>query len=63
MKLPYMNMKPDSREFLALRKVGYRHDEIVLANSLAVWADRLPDRLSSKSITAEKSQQRVGGCS
>ena len=31
MKLPYMNMKPDSREFLALRKVGYRHDEIVLA--------------------------------
>ena len=54
MKLPYMNMKPDSREFLALRKVGYRHDEIVLANSLAVWADRLPDRLNSRSIPAEK---------
>ena len=54
MKLPYMNMKPDSREFLALRKAGYRHDEIVLANSLAVWADRLPDRLNSRSIPAEK---------
>ena len=35
-------------------KAGYRCDEIILANSLAVWADRLPDRLSSKSITAEK---------
>lgn len=54
MKLPYMNMKPDCREFLALRKAGYRHDEIVLANSLAVWADRLPDRLNSRSIPAEK---------
>ncbi len=54
MKLPYMNMKPDSREFSVLTKAGYRCDEIILANSLAVWADRLPDRLSSKSITAEK---------
>ena len=54
MKLPYMNVKPDSREFSVLTKAGYRCDEIILANSLAVWADRLPDRLSSKSITAEK---------
>lgn len=54
MKLPYMNMKPDSREFSVLTKAGYRCDEIILANSLAVWADRLPDRLSSKGITAEK---------
>ena len=44
----------DSREFSVLTKAGYRCDEIILANSLAVWADRLPDRLSSKSITAEK---------
>ena len=36
------------------KRQGYRCDEIILANSLAVWADRLPDRLSSKSITAEK---------
>ena len=43
MKLPYMNMKPDSREFSVLTKAGYRCDEIILANSLAVWADRLPD--------------------
>ena len=42
------------REFSVLTKAGYRCDEIILANSLAVWADRLPDRLSSKSITAEK---------
>lgn len=54
MKLPYMNMKPDSREFSVLTKAGYRCDEIILANSLAVWADRSADRLSSKSITAEK---------
>ena len=47
-------MKPDGREFSVLTKAGYRCDEIILANSLAVWADRLPDRLSSKSITAEK---------
>jgi hypothetical protein len=36
MKLPYMNVKPDSREFSVLTKAGYRCDEIILANSLAV---------------------------
>ena len=29
-------------------------EEITMANSLAVWADRIPDRLSSKGIVAEK---------
>ncbi len=57
MKLPYMNMKPDSREFSVLTKAGYRCDEIILANSLAVWADRLPDRLSSKSIPIFEDKQ------
>ena len=54
MKLPYMNMKPDSREFSVLHTAGYSMDEITMANSLAVWADRIPDRLSSKGIVAEK---------
>ena len=54
LKLPYMNMKPDSREFSVLLTAGYSMEEITLANSLAVWADRIPDRLSSKGIVAEK---------
>lgn len=54
MKLPYMNMKQDSREFAALKAAGYRAEEIILTNSLAVWADRIPDRLASNSMTAEK---------
>ena len=54
MKLPHMNMKPDSREFSVLHTAGYSMEEITLANSLAVWADRIPGRLSSKGITAEK---------
>ena len=54
MKLPYMNMKPDSREFSVLHTAGYSMEEITMANSLAVWADRIPDRLSSKGIVAEK---------
>ena len=54
LKLPYMNMKPDSREFSILLTAGYSMEEITLANSLAVWADRIPGRLSSKGITAEK---------
>lgn len=54
LKLPYMNMKPDSREFSVLHTAGYSMEEITLANSLAVWADRIPGRLSSKGITAEK---------
>lgn len=54
MKLPYMNMKPDSREFSVLHTAGYSVEEITMANSLAVWADRIPDRLLSKGITAEK---------
>lgn len=54
LKLPYMNMKPDSREFSILLTAGYSMEEITLANSLAVWADRIPDRLSSKGIVAEK---------
>lgn len=54
MKLPYMNMKPDSREFSVLHTAGYSMEEITMANSLAVWADRIPDRLSSKGIAAEK---------
>ena len=54
LKLPYMNMKPDSREFSVLHTAGYSMEEITLANSLAVWADRIPDRLSSKGIVAEK---------
>lgn len=54
LKLPYMNMKPDSRDFSILLTAGYSMEEITLANSLAVWADRIPDRLSSKGIVAEK---------
>ena len=54
LKLPYMNMKPDSREFSILLTAGYSMEEITLANSLAVWADRIPGRLLSKGITAEK---------
>lgn len=54
MKLPYMNMKPDSREFSILHTAGYSMEEITMANSLAVWADRIPDRLSAKGIAAEK---------
>ena len=54
MKLPYMNMKADSREFTVLHTAGYSTEEIALANSLAMWADRIPDRLSAKGITAEK---------
>ena len=54
LKLPYMNMKPDSREFSVLHTAGYSMEEITMANSLAVWADRIPDRLSSKGIVAEK---------
>ena len=54
MKLPYMNMKPDSREFSVLHTAGYSMEEITMANSLSVWADRIPDRLSSKGIVAEK---------
>ena len=54
MKLPHMNMKPDSREFSVLHTAGYSMEEITLANSLAVWADRIPGRLSPKGITAEK---------
>lgn len=54
MKLPYMNMKPDSREFSVLHTAGYSMEEITMANSLVVWADRIPDRLSSKGIVAEK---------
>ncbi len=54
MKLPYMNIKPGSPEYLALSKARYNYDEIVLANSFAVWADRIPDRLNAKGITAER---------
>lgn len=54
MKLPHMNMKPDSREFSVLYTAGYSRKEIMLANSLAVWADRIPSRLSAKGIAAEK---------
>ena len=54
LKLPYMNMKPDSREFSVLLTAGYSMEEITLVNSLAVWADRIPGRLLSKGITAEK---------
>lgn len=36
LKLPYMNMKPDSREFSILLTAGYSMEEITLANSLAV---------------------------
>ena len=34
MKLPYMNMKPDSREFSVLHTAGYSMEEITMANSL-----------------------------
>ena len=54
MKLPYMNMKPDSREFAVLQNAGYSDREITVANSLLVWAKRIPDRLSSNSIPAER---------
>lgn len=54
MKLPHMNMRPDSREFSVLHTAGYSMEEITLANSLSVWADRIPGRLSPKGITAEK---------
>lgn len=54
MKLPYMNMKPDSREFAILQNAGYSGREIIAANSLLVWANRIPDRLSSNSIPAER---------
>lgn len=54
MKLPYMNMKRDSREFAVLQSAGYTDREITVANSLLVWANRIPDRLSSNSIPAER---------
>lgn len=54
MKLPYMNMKPDSREFAVLQNAGYSGREITVANSMMVWAKRIPDRLSSNSIPAER---------
>lgn len=53
-KLPSMNMQQDSREFAVLAAAGYGTDEIILANSLAVWMDRIPQRLSSNHIPAEK---------
>ena len=53
-KLPCMNMKQDSREFAVLTAAGYGADEIILANSLAMWMDRISYRLSSNSIPAEK---------
>lgn len=54
MKLPYMNMKRDSREFAVLQSAGYTDREITVANSLMVWAKRIPNRLSSNSIPAER---------
>lgn len=54
MKLPYMNMKPDGREFSILKAAGYSSEEITMANSLFVWADRIPDRLSWNGTTAER---------
>lgn len=54
MKLPYMNMKQDSREFAVLQNAGYSDREIIVANSLMIWAKRIPDRLSSNSIPAER---------
>ena len=54
LKLPYMNMKSDSREFSILHTAGYSMEEIMQANSLAVWADRIPDRLAANGITAER---------
>lgn len=54
MKLPYMNMKPGSREYEILTGTGCRQEEVTLANSLAVWADRIPDRLSPNGIPGEK---------
>lgn len=49
-----MNMKPDSREFSILTDAGYSGEEIILTNSLCVWADRIPDRISWNGTTAEK---------
>jgi len=40
-KLPCMNMKQDSREFAVLTAAGYGADEIILANSLAMWIEFL----------------------
>ena len=49
-----MNMKPDSREFSILTDAGYSGEEIILTNSLCVWADRIRDRISWNGTTAEK---------
>ena len=49
-----MNMKPDSREFSILTDAGYSGQEIILTNSLCVWADRIRDRISWNGTTAEK---------
>ena len=54
MKLPYMNMKPDSREFVVLQSAGYTDREITVVNSVMIWANRIPERLSSNSIPAER---------
>lgn len=54
MKLPYMQFKQDSREFETLTAARYSKEEIQLANSLAVWADRIHDRLAAKSVVSEK---------
>lgn len=48
-----MNMKPDSREFSILTDAGYSGQEIILTNSLCVWADRIRDRISWNGTTAD----------
>lgn len=54
LKLPYMNLRKDCREFAILLSCGYSAKEIALANSYAVWAERIRDRVSPNGIVAEK---------
>lgn len=54
MKVPHLFVKQESREFAILTEAGYRSEEIALFNSLVVWANRIPDRLSPDGIPAEK---------
>lgn len=53
-KLPYMYLKQESKEYSTLKAAGYSSEEIALANSLFMWADRIPDRLFSDGILGEK---------
>lgn len=53
-KLPYMNMKPDSKEFSNLDAAGYSQEEIVLTNSLMMSSDRLTNHLNPEGVTAER---------